>query len=225
MKLNLLLAIMVLSTLIIVCGCDGETSPEADTASGEDGNRLNMSILVGKTAIPKVAVYVNGSRNINRVIPGSAVVIAVWDDGRIVWSKEPIEGGPPYWVGKVELSKLERFFDELEQRGLYKNPTPKQLHFGPDSAFTVIAITYGARQIKMTSWHELFEASSETLVGTARGIYYIEDGRSREEILAEQPEEYKRFRSTWSEIRSLLKGLIPEKGQIVKDLVFLPQEE
>lgn len=181
---------------------------------------LNMPVVVGETAQPKAAIYVDNLLSWSPAEPEIMVVIAVWEDGRVVWSKDTIEGGPPYWVGKIEPSKLDSFFDKLEQRELYKNPTPKELHYGPDSSFTVIAITDGPRQIRMESWHELFEASSKDLVGTAHGILAIEDSRSREEILAEQPETYKRFRSTWSGIRVLLEELIPDKGQITKDLDF-----
>lgn len=214
---NVNVALLVCSVLVLF------------TTSCKDTDRLNMPVVTGETVRPKVAVYIDMSYRLYPVTPEIMVVFAVWEDGRVIWSKDPIEVlspidpaevDKPYRVGKIELSELEQFLDELERRGCYNDPALKQPYVGVDRDYMVIAVAVGNRQITMQSSHELHETLSKKVVWRANGSYVIHDGRSREEVLAEEPEEYKHFRNTWSEIRSSLEELIPEEGRIVEDLDF-----
>jgi hypothetical protein len=67
----------------------------------------------------------------------------------------------------------------------------------------------------MESWHELFEQHSN-LVATAQAVTSL-DGRNRDEVLREQPQNYRQFRNTWSEVRDKVAELIPLKGDPYND--------
>ena len=59
------------------------------------------------------------------------------------------------------------------------------------------------------------------LVVTAQGIGAL-DGKKREEVLEQQPEDYRRFRSTWSEIREAVAALLPQTGEPYEGKIQIP---
>jgi hypothetical protein len=58
---------------------------------------------------------------------------------------------------------------------------------------------------------------------TAGGITSLR-GQKREDALQAQPEEYRRFRNTWSEIRQAVAALIPQTGTPYADEIPLPKK-
>jgi hypothetical protein len=60
------------------------------------------------------------------VIPQPLVpnmIVAFWPDGKVIWSEDPIEGGPPYSEGRVDPQALETLLEDYKTlflvRGLY----------------------------------------------------------------------------------------------------------
>ena len=147
------------------------------------------------------------------------VIVALWADGRIVWSDNSIEGGPPYREATLEPARVEELLKNLEERDVFADPgLSSRLYFGPDSTWSAIVVLHDGKYLNMQSWHELFE-QRPNLVGTAQGITSLGQ-RSREEVLADQPEEYREFRRVWSVVKEALLALIPGEGGKPSDVSF-----
>ena len=148
------------------------------------------------------------------------VIAAVWRDGRIVWSEDRLKGGPPYRQGPFPREKLDSLLDALERKQVFSDASQLRRSFGPDSDYTVIAIDDGRRRVRLESWHELFEQNTN-LVATAGGITPLR-GDKREDVLRQQPETYRRFRDTWSEVRQAVEALIPKTGEPYEGKIRIP---
>ena len=70
----------------------------------------------------------------------------------------------------------------------------------------------------MQSWHELFERNANAVV-LSSGVSGL-NGRNRKELLSREPEEYQRFRSVWSTVRSSLAAAIPKEGAPLEKCSF-----
>jgi hypothetical protein len=146
---------------------------------------------------------------------GPRLVVALWDDGKIIWSDARVAGGPPYFQGQCDRKKLDALLGALESRGALTNTALERAWFGPDSSTTRMIINHGPHRLALESWHELFEQHSN-LVATAQAVTPL-NGRNRDEVLREQPPNYRQFRNTWSEVRDRVAELIPAKGDPCND--------
>jgi hypothetical protein len=151
---------------------------------------------------------------------GFPVIAALWPDGQIVWSESQIKGGSPYRQGKFAPEKLDALLDTLERKQVFRDAAQFRGSFGPDAGYTIIAIDDGRRRLRMESWHESFEQNTN-LVATAAGITTLR-GAKREDVLRKQPEAYRRFRDTWSEIRQAVAALIPKTGDVYAGEIPIP---
>jgi hypothetical protein len=138
---------------------------------------------------------------------GPAIILVVWPDGYAVWSSDRVKGGAPYRAGRVDSNKVADLLKQFEAVGLFADEKLNRGHFGPDSQYTTVHIKSGNRQVKMQSWHELFEMS-DNLVADQHGVSVLE-GRRRLEVLRKVPADYLFFRFVWSETRLKLSNLIP----------------
>ena len=144
------------------------------------------------------------------------VIVAIWNDGTIIWSKEPVNGGAPYFKGHIEPKELTQTLTVIREK--VKDKEFKKFNVGFDSAYTRIAIDDAESPLFMASWHEGFE-SNPKLVDTANGITSL-DGRDRKAVWEKQPEEYKTFRAVWAYIKESALALIPKEGEAVQDITF-----
>ena len=137
------------------------------------------------------------------------LIVAVWDDGTIIWSKNRLEGGTPYFTGKVDPVKVTDLLTQMEKQGIFTDKNLQRSHWGPDSKFSEILIKYRKKTLNIRSWHELYEAGGKT-VATSSGLEPL-NGRKIETVLQNEPKEYQDFRSMWSKLRQQITGLIPQK--------------
>jgi hypothetical protein len=140
----------------------------------------------------------------------------------MIWSESRIAGGPPHRQGRFTGERLVSLLGSLEAQGAFTNAALRRPWFGPDSKTTRIAINDGRRRLMLESWHELYEQNSNT-VATAAGLEPLQ-GRNREAVLREQPEEYRQFRNTWSEIRRSVEALIPRHGEPYGGKIPIPDK-
>ena len=138
------------------------------------------------------------------------LIVAVWDDGNIVWSKNRIVGGAPYLLGKIESTSCSKLLKRLDHDGYFSNETFTHAQFGPDSKFTSILIKNKKQKLEMKSWHELFELS-EKIVCTSGGASSIEDNRLAS--LLDDEKQYVHYRLAWAELRLMISQLIPSNGK------------
>lgn len=158
-----------------------------------------------KRAELSAAISIQGGRESARGI------VAIWRNGRVVWSQDQIEGGPPYHVGQADPKLVARALEEIRQAIVKNNWPSVRHHFGPDSLRTQIVVYDDQEKIlEIVSWHELFEIN-ENLVVTATGVEPLQ-GRERANVLAAQPATYRSFRQQWQYVKERMLQLIPETG-------------
>ena len=139
-----------------------------------------------------------------------AIIFAAWPDGYVAWSENRVKGGAPYRTARVEPKKITLLLMRFETDGLFSDETLNQGHFGPDSEFITVFIKSEKKQVKMQSWHELFE-DSDKHVATDKSAGPL-DGRRRLNVLRGTPADYLFFRFVWSETRAKLTDLIPRES-------------
>lgn len=154
---------------------------------------------------PVITVAIHGSRELE-----PRGLVALWADGKIVWSEDQKDGGAPYRTAKMDAEKLRAFLAKLEQQGLFKKGPDFLRHFGPDGSYHGIRVRSGKKVVELASWHELYERNPKT-VATSHGLEGL-DGRDRAELLKGDTKDYQEFRRLWLELRVFVKGLVPKEG-------------
>jgi hypothetical protein len=142
---------------------------------------------------------------------GNAIILVAWLDGKVVWSEDRLKGGAPYRTGHIDPKRVTALLARFEKEGLFANEKLNRGHTGADSQHITVFIKSGKRQVKMESWHELFEESGK-YVGYHEGMQPLE-GRRRLDVLSKQPADYLFFRFIWSETRGRLTELIPSESK------------
>jgi hypothetical protein len=138
----------------------------------------------------------------------SKLILALWSDGRVAWSADDINGGPPLKCAKLKPAQLTALMRQLDAAF---DPALKRRYAGDDAATTTIALRRGSAYEKLESWHELIEQNPR-LMATARGISSLDAGTSAE-VMMNQPAEYQQFRKTWSTLRTAIAESLPADGQ------------
>lgn len=182
---------------------------------------IKMPALAGQADIPVVAIYRVTASMRAGISPEERepqIVLAAWADGRVVWSGDEIRGGRPYYQGSIAPRRLNAFFEDLTRKDVSGERLQRHSYFGPDSDYLAISVCEGLYTLHLQSWHELFE-TRPNLVATSRAISPLGD-KSREQVLAEQPEDYRLFREFWAVIRTSAKELMPDGQQPAENLHF-----
>lgn len=159
--------------------------------------------VLSREEAPLVSAVRNRSRD--RVL-----ILGLWADGRLVWSEDPVFGGPPYHEDRLDPARLRdvlRGFDRLFDR--WEGPV---LEYHPPGASHVeLVCLVGGRDRRLASWHESFERNPEMVV-TGMDVERLEGG-SRARVLAGLDPDYRRFRVLWRDVRSLMRGLLPVEAR------------
>ncbi len=161
---------------------------------------------------PAIAIFIEAH---DLVAPGaerkSGLIVAIWPNGRIVWSRDQQGGGTPYFTARVDRRSVQAVLDRVEGERVFDSRSFRHSWFGPDSTFTTIWLQSGARHTRLQSWHEGFE-QRPTLVALSTGVTTL-DGVTREEALRRDTKEYQRFRRIWADLRAGVSALVPRHGQ------------
>jgi hypothetical protein len=171
------------------------------------GERL--PVIKGDNSRPLVAVWREDWSSLAKDL-GPFLIAAFWPDGRTVWSKDNVMGGPPYYQGRISPEVLDKTLRELESEKVFSAPYARLGSFGPDSFFTAIYLSYRGNTFLDRSWHEIAERNPK-MVATSRGIVAL-DGKTRDQVLAGDTEDYLKYRALWKGIRAKLASLLPAKG-------------
>ena len=150
---------------------------------------------------PAVSVSVDGAH-----------LLQVYDDGRLEWSEDQINGAPPLHHARIDPARMARVISEIRTSELVGGSWTGEVHTGPDARKTSVVVRGGDGVIvDVASWHELFEADPR-LVVTSTGVQPLGE-RTREAVLAQEPADYRRFRRRWDFVLGRLRSLIPGRGQ------------
>ena len=139
------------------------------------------------------------------------LIVAAWDDGRILWSDDRLKGGPPYRGAQIGASRVNELLSRLDEDGLFDIDFLSHPHFGPDTEFKTIFLNASGKQLKMESSHELVEEKG----GIVREYGTVSDKRPRFEVLRREPNDYLFYRFVWAEIRGRALSLIPPCGDTI----------
>jgi hypothetical protein len=140
------------------------------------------------------------------------LVAAVWPDGHAVWSADRQMGGPPYRAGRVEARKVADLLRRFDRDGLFADDALNRPNVGHHSQFHTVLVKSGKKQVRMQSWHELWEADGGW-VGTDGGLELTD--RPRLEVLRGEPAKYLYYRMVWAETRAAIADLLPADGKPV----------
>lgn len=123
------------------------------------------------------------------------LIMALWDDGRMIWSIDQVHGGAPYREGHVQPGALARLLAGLEHGGQFDDEKLSRSWAAWDSRFTTILGRVRGRVLQMRSGHEL-----EPPVDNAS-------------LTPELAVEIVRYRRVWSQIREQSAILIPVESK------------
>ena len=145
------------------------------------------------------------------------LIVAVWNNGDMLWSTNTVSGGKPYLYNKVNASNdVHKLLASFQAKG-YLSPEFSKLIVGPEASCTRIVISSGTNVLNTGSWHEIFERN-QNLVALSTGIRALKKGESREAALKKDKAEYLQYRAMWTDIRSQINIILPEKGSPIEDV-------
>ena len=123
---------------------------------------------------------------------GVQLILALWDDGTIVWSDDQTRGGPPYRRGRLEGRSLTELLACLERDGRFDDRNLLQSRAAIDSKFTTILARWKGRELQMQLGPEMESAP---------------DGL--------EPK-HQRFLRVWKDVRTRANRLLPAEGVVVE---------
>lgn len=137
-------------------------------------------------------------------------LVFVFDDGRVLWSEDPVKGGAPFRVGQVPPSVLKALAGRVEGYDAAGRAALTTVSVGPDATHAVLYVrTDGDQHVLMKSWHP--RDPKAQFVATSRGLVSRE-GRDPAAVLAADTAEYRRFRQVWAELEGELTRLTASAG-------------
>ena len=184
------------------------TATITSTAVAEEARSLKSEECIA-------SVFFHDTPYSNR--PGTHLVLAIWEDGAVVYSTERVEGGPPFFTGKVNPEDVKQLVEKLSYSGVFSDDFPDRFKVVHHYPYTEIRLTEGSTVRSLASFHEVTEEAKG--LATDAGIRIGNHGAKVTE-LASSPQEYLVFRLIWSEIRHELdllrpKDAVPDEGELV----------
>jgi len=179
--------------------------PAEETCGGKKERWIGMPVETGSSNTPVFAID---------TIPGvlgqlrtNGIVVVLWKNGRVIWSRNDCCGGPVYYEGKIATNIVEKFMSELaSQQGVFQGSFSEYFQARYEPPWTVISVNNGTQALQVISAHEFIEQGNDR-VCTMEGIRLLKKGESKSAVLAEQPLGYRQCRSAWETIRSSARGL------------------
>lgn len=175
------------------------------------GPTVEQSQLTSETLIAAIYYEIGYARtDINRD-EYPHIIMAIYEDGTLIWSDDHIKGGPPYHLTKRPIKVVQQFEEEFSSAGLFNKLTwdnYRSMHDPYDEIYFKGPDGY----MQMSSSHEYFEKNHPGAVGTEKGYYrFLNNGESSGVVLAQESSKYQAFRTRWSRVKRRLLGLIPLK--------------
>jgi hypothetical protein len=205
--------------LVAMSGCK-KAAKEVESATGDDVMRV--LIEAGKEEnrdeIPFVSIYVIGQGDVTDPYSKPRVILAVWRDGKAIYSKDRIQGGTPYFQTTVTQERIHELFAVLDKSGEFRGTRFEYRSGGFASIDTILHVHDGDKLLHLETCHEIEEQNPDA-IATDDTVFYL-DGTDREKIIRQWSGQYKKFRKTWSMARNEIDKLIqpketdPEVGDI-----------
>ncbi|MDP1822472.1 MAG: hypothetical protein Q8L48_04500 [Archangium sp.] len=127
--------------------------------------------------------------------PARAILL-LWEDGRVLWAEDALNGGPPFRSGFVTPARVTAVLKRFEGR------LTSHESLGPDSSYGALVLRHGKGEyVSMKSWHPR-DPNSKT-IATSTGLQ-ARDGRDPAAVLAADTAAYQAFRRLWQELEDEL---------------------
>lgn len=134
------------------------------------------------------------------------LVMAVWGDGRAIWSDDPVRGGPPYREGRVDPKRVAALLDQLTEDGLFDEKSLAVGHTSTHFSYHALTVRAGARTLDMATSHEL---------GREKPREPGAEGRTESRLarLRKSSAAALFYELVWAETRVRLANLLPREGR------------
>jgi hypothetical protein len=132
------------------------------------------------------------------------LIVGIWSDGTVAWSADRRFGGSPYTRGQIAVDKVGIIVDRLDATGFFD--LTRQVNFGPDSSYTVVAAHARGANQWVGSWHD---PSTPGIIVTERGRQSAAYGPGDPPSAA-----YKHFLQVWADTRTAIESSIPPDGVV-----------
>ncbi len=137
------------------------------------------------------------------------VIVAAWEDGRVIWSDDPIDGGRPYREAMRTPEEITSVLTQISGQQLMvaaENPCPRKDQLG-DLAETTFHVVQNGVSLLASTRHIRLEAAGSS-VYTSSGPR-LRNGQTLEAILANESACFLAFRSRIDTLNSTCLSLIP----------------
>ena len=146
------------------------------------------------------------------------LIVGVWANGTVIWSDNRATGGAPYYIGRIPDATIAKLLASLDEVGLFD--VSRDVWFGPDASYTVIAAEADGKRKWLGSWHDPPTTRPLRLIDQ-RGISSLAPAEPR----PKPSPEYARFLEVWAESRRLIESVVPERegrplNAIPNDAIF-----
>ncbi|MBN1560377.1 hypothetical protein JW998_09015 [candidate division KSB1 bacterium] len=155
---NILHRCILLILLIIFCSCTKNEKKFLDDLSPEYIDKITSSS--GDIDINREAdILIFNTYNMHSYIERN-VIIAIWDDGSVIWSDSQKDGGPPFYYSKIDHNDIKKLMDkisaiktEAENNGIKINVSK----VGLDASYATIYCRLDDDLIFMEATYDIYE--------------------------------------------------------------------
>ncbi|MGE5610425.1 MAG: hypothetical protein ACM359_14330 [Bacillota bacterium] len=200
--------------LLVIGGCKREAGvPATRPAKQETTAEVPRDPVSGES--PLIAAYTRFGFRPDR--PFSPVLVfAMYPGGRIWYSGNALEGGPPYFEKQISKSELRETWQRA--RSIVADGPSDKLHRIPDMSEVEILVKDESEHgyTCLVSFHD-FVAPTDQSIATQNGLIPLNGGRSEEAVKATWTADYRRFRDVWSSLRELMRSVADKGRQMESD--------
>ncbi len=166
------------------------------------------------TGVPaSVVVYLEATHLPSWNSDWPRLILAIWSDGRVVCSRDTIQGGEPYVAGSSDAKDVQALIGRLTSHAVSANVKPRTRYCGPSYPSTHIFFRTGdGHMFEIDSWHEYQEHDSQR-VFNGKVWVSLNAGQTINEILAGADDRYVSFRSLWVLLRQNVDAMVPASVQ------------
>lgn len=199
--------------LLVIGGCKRQAGVPATRPSKQEiMANIPRDRVSGES--PLIAAYTRfgfiPGRSFSRVL-----VFAMYPGGRILYSGNALEGGPPYFEKQISKSESHKIWQRA--RSIVADGPSDKLHRIPDMSEVEILVKDESEHgyTCLVSFHE-FVASTDQSIATQNGLIPL-NGKSVEAMEATWTAEYRHFRDVWSSLRKLMHSVADKGKQMESD--------
>lgn len=172
------------------------------------GDKTPMQAVPVSTAKSILSIYVLEGWVWNP--RGPQLVLAAWDNGRVIWSENRVTGGAPYWTSQIDQKRITELFTRICNEGFFDERELNCLRVPYDSGSTVLLARTGKKQIRMRSAHETYPNDGHLSFRSKSPAGRWQNATGNDA----------RYFGAWDELRRTLNSVIPTNGTQIDGKLF-----